>query len=112
MFGGKIGEDSVEVGRKCRTNERGSTTKDDIYVHQERGKRKRGRPRMRWRDCIKRDNDMRKAELEDIDWRMVAQDRGQWRSVVHRAAETCSHLYPETRETRKREYHQQSWTHY
>ena len=47
---------------------------------------------MRWRDCIERD--MRKAELEDVDWRMVAQDRGQWRGVVHRAAETCSHPYP------------------
>ena len=58
------------------------------YVHQER----RGRPRMRWRDCIERD--MRKAELEDVDWRMVAQDRGQWRMVVHPAAETCSHPYP------------------
>ncbi len=42
---------------------------------------------MRWRNCIERD--MRKAELEDVDWRMVAQgaqDRGQWRRVVHRAA--------------------------
>ena len=37
---------------------------------------------------------MRKAELEDLDWRMVAQDRGQWRKVVHRAAVTCSHPYP------------------
>ena len=62
------------------------------YVYQERGKRKRGRPRMRWRDCIERD--MRNAELEDVDWRMVAHDRGQWRMVVHRAAETCSHPYP------------------
>ena len=63
-------------------------------VHQERGKRKRkrGRPLMIWRDCIERD--MRKAELEDVDWRVVAQDRGQWRRVVHRAAETCSHPYP------------------
>ena len=92
MFDGKIGEESVEVDRTCRTNERGSTTKDGIYVDQKRGKRKRGRPRMRWRDCIERD--MRKAELEDVDWRMVAQDRGQWRRVVHRAAEMCSHPYP------------------
>ena len=62
------------------------------YVHQKRGKRKRGRPCMRWRDRIERD--MRKAELEDVDWRVVAQDRGQWGRVVHRAAETCSHPYP------------------
>ena len=62
------------------------------HVHQERGKRKRGRPRMRWRDCIERD--MRKAELEDVDWMMVAQDRRQWMRVVERAAETCSHHYP------------------
>ena len=56
------------------------------YVHQDREQRNRGRPRMRWRDCI--DRDLRKAELEDVDWRIVAQDRGQWRRVVHRAAET------------------------
>ena len=62
------------------------------YVHQETGKTKRGRSHMRWRDCIERD--MRKAELEDVDWRMVAQARAQWRMVVHRAAETCSHPYP------------------
>ena len=62
------------------------------YIHQERGKRKRGRPRMRWRDCIERD--MRKAELEDVDWMMLAQDRAQWRMVVQRGAETCSHPYP------------------
>ena len=62
------------------------------YVHQERGTRKRGRPCMRWRDCIERNT--RKAELEDVDWRMSAQDRAQRRRVVHRAAKTCSHPYP------------------
>ena len=30
MFDGKIGEESVEVGRTCRMNERGSTTNDGI----------------------------------------------------------------------------------
>ncbi len=50
------------------------------------------RPHLRWRDYIERD--MRKAELKDVDWRMMAQDRGQWRRVVHRAAETFSHPYP------------------
>ena len=79
------------MGRTCRTNERGSTTKDGICSPGE-GKRKRGRPRMRWRDDIERD--MRKAELEDVDWRMVAQDRGHCRRVVHWATETCSHPYP------------------
>ncbi len=71
-------------------------------VHQERGKRKRkrGRSRMRWRDCIERD--MRKVELEDVDWRMLDQDRGQWRMVVHRAAETCSHPYPSGKQGRER----------
>ena len=55
VFDGKIGEESVEVGRTCRTNERGSTTNDGIYVHQERRKRTRGRPRMRWRDIASRE---------------------------------------------------------
>ena len=35
----KIGEESVEVGRTCRTNERGSTTKDGICSPEE-GKEK------------------------------------------------------------------------
>ena len=30
MFDGKTSEESDEVGRTCRTNERGSTTKDGI----------------------------------------------------------------------------------
>ena len=35
---------------------------------------------------------MRKAELEDVDWRMVAQDRGQWRRVIRRATEMRSQV--------------------
>ena len=84
MFDGKIGEESVEVGRTCRTNERGSTTKDGICSPGEgKEKEKERKTTIRWRDCTERD--MRKAELEDVDWRIVAQDRGQWRRVAHRA---------------------------
>ena len=36
----KIGEESDEVGRTCRTNERGSTTKDGIMFTR-RGERER-----------------------------------------------------------------------
>ena len=36
LFDGTIGEESVEVGRTCRTNERGSTTKDGICSPGER----------------------------------------------------------------------------
>ena len=54
---------------------------------------------MRWRDCIERDT--RKAELEDVDWRMLAQDRAQWRMVGRQRR--VATLTPEIRETRKRE---------
>ena len=90
MFDGKIGEESVDVGRTCRTNERGSTTKDGICSPGE-GKEKE---RKTTYEMARLHRDTRKAELEDVDWRMLAQDRGQWRMVVHWAAETCSHPYP------------------
>ena len=34
-------------------------------------------------------------ELEVEDWRMVARERGQWRRVIHRVAETPSPLNQE-----------------
>ena len=40
VFDGKIGEESVEVGRTCRTNERGSTTKHGILCSPGEGKEK------------------------------------------------------------------------
>ena len=41
----------------------------------EQGRRRRGRPRLRWEDCVNRD--VRKAG-EKEDWKKKARDRGGW----------------------------------
>ena len=52
------------------------------------GSRKRGRPQLRWEDCVKRD--LRKAEEEEK-WRENANNRDQWQQItkvaVHRSGE-------------------------
>ena len=40
------------------------------------GRRRRGRPRLRWEDCVKRD--VRKAGEEE-DWKKKTRDRGGWK---------------------------------
>ena len=48
--------------------------------------RKRGRPQLRWEDCVRRD--MRKVEVEEK-WREKANNRDQWKLItkvaVHRS---------------------------
>ena len=44
------------------------------------GRRRRGRPRLRWEDCVKRDLAGVRRE-----WRVSARDRGEWRLVVDTA---------------------------
>jgi hypothetical protein len=45
------------------------------------GKRPLGRPRRRWVDNIKMD--FRKIGWDGMDWIELAQDREQWRALVH-----------------------------
>ena len=42
----------------------------------EQGRRRRGRPKLRWEDCVKRDG--RKAGEEE-DWKMKTRVRGGWK---------------------------------
>ena len=59
--------------------------------NKQEGSRKRGRPQLRWEDCVKRD--LRKAEEEDK-WRENANNRDQWKQVtkvaIHRSDQYIS----------------------
>ena len=48
----------------------------------EQGRRRRGRPRLRWEDCVKRD--VRKAGEEE-DWKKKTRDRGGWKRLSDEA---------------------------
>ena len=50
--------------------------------------RKRGRPSIRWRDCIKRD--LTGAGEDWSTWREKAKDREKWRQIVTKAADCSS----------------------
>ena len=67
----------------------------------EQGRRRRGRPRLRWEDCVKRD--VGRAGVED-DWEKKTRDRGGWKTLSDEAVKklrAAPHLWQ--RETRKRE---------
>ena len=46
------------------------------------GRRRLGRPRLRWEDCVKRD--VKKAGEEE-DWKKKASDRGGWKRLSDEA---------------------------
>ena len=48
----------------------------------EQGRRRRGRPSLRWEDCVKRD--VRKAGEEE-DWKKKTRDRGGWKRLSDEA---------------------------
>jgi hypothetical protein len=47
-----------------------------VLVGRPEGKRPLGRPRRRWEDNIKMD--LRKIEIDGVNWIQLAQDRVQW----------------------------------
>ena len=51
-------------------------------VLREQGRRRRGRPRLRWKDCVKRD--VKKAG-EEGDWKKKTRDRGRWKRLSDEA---------------------------
>jgi hypothetical protein len=52
-----------------------------ILVGKPEGKRPLGRPRRRWVDNIK--VDLREIVWDGMDWIDLAQDRDQWRALLH-----------------------------
>ena len=48
----------------------------------EQGRRRRGRPRLRWEDCVKRD--VRKTGEEE-DWKKKTRDREEWKRISDEA---------------------------
>ena len=59
----------------------------------EGGRRRRGRPRLRWEDCVKRD--VKKTE-EEGDWKKKTGDRGGWRRIADEVVKSCrQHLTPD-----------------
>ena len=51
----------------------------------EQGRRRRGSPRLRWEDCVKRDA---KKTREEGDWKKKTGDRGGWRRIADEAVKT------------------------
>ena len=78
----KIGEKQDEMGRPLGKNGCKQISKESRGgKHQ--GRRKRGRPQLRWEDCVRRD--MRRSG-EDERWREGAADRKLWKERTERVA--------------------------
>ena len=72
----------------------------------EQGRRRRGRPRLRWEDCVKRD--VKKAG-EEGDWKKKTHDRVGWKRLADEAVkklQASPHPWQrEKEEERERTYH-------
>ena len=77
----ETGEEQITVGwtRRKEADERLPKRAAEL---REQGRRRRGRPRLRWEDCVKRDV---KKTGEKRDWKKKAGDRGWWRRLADEA---------------------------
>ena len=51
----------------------------------EGGRRRRRRPKLRWKDCVKRD--LERAGMNGQEWKTTAEDRGKWRTLTTKVEE-------------------------
>ena len=52
---------------------------------EEDGRRRRGRPKLRWKDSVKRD--LERAGTNGQEWKTIAEDRGRWRALTPKVEE-------------------------
>ena len=52
---------------------------------EEGGRRRRRRPKLRWKDCVKRD--IERAGTKGQEWKTIAEDRGRWRELIMKVEE-------------------------
>ena len=56
-----------------------------VWKAEEGGRRRRGRPKLRWQDCVKRD--LERAGTNGQEWKTIAEDRGRWRALTLKVEE-------------------------
>ena len=84
--------------------EDGRIPKDLLYGELERGKRRTGRPLLRFKDTCKRD--MKVFKIDPNSWEMLARDRAAWRSALRSGESECEQNRRERWEKRRQRRHQ------
>ena len=54
----------------------------------EEGGRRRGRPKLGWKDCVK--PDLERAGMNSQEWKTIAEDRGRWRELTTKMEEATN----------------------